>query len=567
MYTGKLMPSAESSPPACIEEGCNVHCSCDATCVILNEIAPNCTKMPFVCTWDHTLNSSHIETICAPRPCVPLPPEEENDDSMPANSTTPPGSEFSMNNNILSHTLETNHIMNRNYEDLHNEELDQPPAPDIVPYIPFPVAQQPPETISTNIEENEENFVIEREVSGDENFPLVSMNENNASGLMTDALHSMQVQLPSLCPDTNSSVENATLEHLVYGGFYDKPPSPPSDGPSAASTSGHYTAEVDQSPESLVEEAKAALLVTGNLLMKKDATVLHHSDSAMLAPANVVEMDTHNYAHLLSAAQRKSQDRSTVSSKVPRRITAEGDHFIIGAVEPTENERIEGLSNTTIGNELPETQEASLAANHIDVHQSPEHTVSDGKIPNIQSVPVIEDLSPPLSISEHLLLANNSIDGQLLDHLGVESQDGPKEHAPLRNSSQTSNAHAEPSSDIDDFSNSTEKQRLTDAPTGASSGSIYNASQEGIISVPNNEKMLEVKMLSEFASPHNGVQSEASPGTTHTVGGAAPQDTWDLVEGGLQVQIEQLVHSPQQTQHRHTHHKQQAQDAIVQAQL
>merc|ERR1711998_325683 len=178
-----------------------------------------------------------------------------------------------------------------------------------------------------------DNFVIEKEVAGDENFPLVSMNENNASGLMTDALHSMPVQLPSLCPDANSSVENATLEHLVYGGFYDKPPSPPSDGPSAASTSGHHTAEVDQSSESLVETANAALTVTSNLLMK-DATVLHHSDSAMFAPANVVEMNTHNYAHLLSAAQRKSQDRSTVSSKVPKRITAEGDHFIIGAVSP-----------------------------------------------------------------------------------------------------------------------------------------------------------------------------------------------------------------------------------------
>ena len=63
-------------------------------------------------------------------------------------------------------------------------------------------------------------------------------------------------------------------------------------------------------------------MLTTNLL-KKDATLIDHSEAAMLAPANVVEMDTRKYVQLLSAAQRKTQDCSTVSlghTKVPKRI-------------------------------------------------------------------------------------------------------------------------------------------------------------------------------------------------------------------------------------------------------
>ena len=53
-------------------------------------------------------------------------------------------------------------------------------------------------------------------------------------------------------------------------------------------------------------------MLTTNLL-KKDASLIDHSEAAMLAPANVVEMDTRKYVQLLSAAQRKNQDCSTVS--------------------------------------------------------------------------------------------------------------------------------------------------------------------------------------------------------------------------------------------------------------
>lgn len=186
-----------------------------------------------MCTWDHTVNYSHVDTICAPRACLPLPPEDIDWEAESVNASMKAGSDVSMNGNLLSQTVETNNIMNFNYDDLHNDELDQPPAPDTVPYVSYPIPDQSieqPENVTGDIEVEEKGLQIEKEWNGEDKLPLVSMNGNNAIGLMAD--HPVaSTFLPSnvTSQDRDMSTENATLEHLIFGGYFDKPPSPPAE--------------------------------------------------------------------------------------------------------------------------------------------------------------------------------------------------------------------------------------------------------------------------------------------------------------------------------------------------
>lgn len=338
-YTGKLIASVESPPPGCIDEGCNVDCSCDPGCIALNARAPNCTRMPFMCTWDHIVNYSHVDTICAPRSCLPLPPEDIDWEAESVNASMMSGADVSMNGNILSQTIETNNIMNFNYEDLHNDDLDQPPAPDTVPYVNYPIPDQSleqPENITGDIEAEEKGMLVEKEWDGDDKLPLVSMNGNNAVGLMAE--HPVaNIFVPSNCSneDLLQKTENATLEHLIFGGYFDKPPSPPAEM-SLASRQGQdlISTEMDdedQEASKLVESRKAGNGVHSISLI----------NAPLNAPANQIleaqqPLPSMLPSSILSKAQVFAQKRTSSSGRFVERESSSSD---ISSEQPKAHEQ------------------------------------------------------------------------------------------------------------------------------------------------------------------------------------------------------------------------------------